>query len=158
MSFKILLSMKRLALKLFLPAIMASLLLPSAVFADANKEIATCTVNGQPGVYVSIAVNGQNCIPISGNTLQTNPIFIYTVAILKVMSGLVGVATVGGFLWGGILYITARASASQVEKAKTVIINATIGLLMFIFMFAILQYLIPGGIFTGAIGLGGILK
>lgn len=154
MAFKTLVTAKNLGLKLLLPAFMAVFLLPSAAFADANNQISTCTVNGQAGVYVSIAVNGQHCIPINGNTLQTNPIFIYLVAILKVMSGLVGVATVGGFVWGGILYITARANASQVEKAKMVIVNASIGLLMFIFMFAILQYLIPGGIFTGAIGLG----
>jgi hypothetical protein len=126
---------------------LAVLFAPAA--AMATSKVADCTAsNGQPGVETAIAVGGSTCVPIGGGGLQGNAIFIYTVSILKVISGLAGLATVGGLLWGGILYITARANASQVEKAKMVMVNSVIGLLLFIFMYAILQFIVPGGVFT----------
>lgn len=132
-------------------AVLAVFVLVSAPLAvhAGNPAVANCTAaNGQPGVKTAISVNGSNCVPIGNGNLQGNAIFIYITNILKVVSALAGIATVGGFIWGGILYITARANAGQVEKAKNVMINSVIGLLLFIFMFAILQFLIPGGVFT----------
>lgn len=128
---------------------MAVFMLFSPAAVSASAPVADCTAsNGQPGVKTAISIGGSTCVPIGGGGLQGNAIFIYTVSILKVVSGLAGLATVGGLLWGGILYITARANASQVEKAKMVMVNSIIGLLLFIFMYAILQYLVPGGVFT----------
>jgi hypothetical protein len=131
-------------------AILAVFILFIAPFAaHAAEPISNCkTADGKDGVKTAVAVGGSTCIPINGKGIQDNPIFIYMTAILKVVSGLAGIATVGGFVWGGILYITARANASQTEKAKMVMVNSVIGLLMFIFMYAILQFLVPGGIFT----------
>jgi hypothetical protein len=45
------------------------------------------------------------------------------------------------------MYITARANAAQVQKGQDMIINSVIGLFLFIFMYAILQFIIPGGVF-----------
>lgn len=116
--------------------------------AHAAAPISNCkTPDGKDGVKTAISVGGTSCVPINGAGIQGNPIFIYITGILKVAAGLAGIATVGGFTWGGILYITARANAGQVEKGKNVMINSAIGLLMFIFMYAILQYLVPGGVF-----------
>jgi hypothetical protein len=113
----------------------------------AVEGSASCTINGEPGIQVSVGVNGSQCIPL-GDQPKNNPIIVFLKDLLKVVSGLVGLATVGGIIWGGMLYITARANAGQVEKAKVVIINSVIGLALFIFMFTILQFLIPGGIFS----------
>lgn len=128
-------------------AVFVLLAVPQAV--HANAAIANCTTaDGKPGVKTAISVGGSSCVPVGGGTLQGNAIFIYVTNILKVVSALAGIATVGGFVWGGILYITARANASQTEKAKNVMINSVIGLLLFIFMYAILQFLVPGGVFS----------
>jgi hypothetical protein len=116
---------------------------------SAAAPLSNCKVNGQDGVKTAIGVGGETCIPIGGSTLETNPIMLYLFGALRIFSGLVALATVGGFLWGGVLYITARANAGQVEKAKLVMINSTSGLLLFIFMYAILNFLIPGGFFSG---------
>lgn len=110
------------------------------------RASAACTINGQPGVQVSVGVNGSQCLPL-GNSPNTNPIIVFLKDLLKVITGLVGLAAVGGVLWGAMLYITARANSGQVEKAKIVIINAIIGILLFVFLFAILQFLVPGGVF-----------
>lgn len=128
-------------------AVFILLAVPSG--AQAGSAIANCTTgDGQAGVRTAISVGGSNCVALGNGTLQGNAIFVYIVNILKVVSALAGIATVGGFVWGGILYITARANAGQVENAKNVMVNSAIGLLLFIFMYAILQFLVPGGVFT----------
>jgi hypothetical protein len=128
-------------------ALSACVLIAHPSFA---AKVTDCTAsNGQPGVKTAIGVNGSNCVPVGGNTLESNPIMVYLFGVLKIISGLVGLAAVGGFVWGGILYITARANAGQVEKAKLVMINATLGIILFVFMYAILNFIIPGGFFSG---------
>jgi hypothetical protein len=139
---------------LFVLAMMASFVLVARP-VNAAAPLSNCTVPaghsgaGQPGIKTAIGVGGETCVPIGGSTFATNPILIYLFGFLRIMAGLVGVATVGGFIWGGILYTTGRANAGQIEKAKLVMINATLGLLLFIFMYAILNFLIPGGFFSG---------
>jgi hypothetical protein len=135
----------------------SSLTAPTSVRAAGEACPAGETVNGANGEckcpdgtqQITVAVDsGTHCIPISNSTdLKDNPIYFYLKNILKFMSAGVGLAVVGGIVFGGYMYITARANAGQVEKAKVVIINSVIGLILFIFMFSILQFLIPGGIF-----------
>ncbi len=99
---------------------------------------------------VSIPVDdGTYCVPINKTSavLTDNPIFFYLRNFLIFLAGGVGLAVVGGIVAGSYLYITARANASQTQQGQTMIINAVIGLLLFIFMYAILQFIIPGGIF-----------
>ena len=125
------------------------ILLAPPLAASAGQPISSCkTSDGKDGVQVAISAGGVNCVPLGGTDVQTNPIFIYVSAILKVVAGLAGLACLGGFIWGTIMYTTARANAGQTEKARMVMLNSIIGLLLFIFMFAILQFLVPGGVFT----------
>ena len=58
----------------------------------------------------------------------------------------VGIAVVGGIVWGAIRYITANGNAAQAQQGVSIIINAIIGLVLFIFMFAIINFLVPGGL------------
>jgi hypothetical protein len=133
-------------------ALLATAAMVALLAFNAPAQAATlsnCKVDGKDGIKTAIGVGGETCVPLGGTTLETNPIMIYLFGFLRILSGLVALATVGGFLWGGVLYITARANAGQVEKAKLVMINATIGLILFIFMYAILNFIIPGGFFGG---------
>lgn len=82
------------------------------------------------------SLNEENCGIIS-----------YIVIITNVLSALVGVIIVAMIIWGGIQYSTAGADASKVQAAKQKIVNALIALLLFVFGFAIVQWLIPGGLF-----------
>lgn len=110
------------------------------VVAMATPAYAACGANE---VEVSIAINGQNkCIP------KTNAIFTWLTGIIRFLSAGVGIAVVGGIVYGGILYTTARDNSSQTQKAVYVITNAIVGLLLYLLMFAILNFLIPGGILT----------
>jgi hypothetical protein len=64
------------------------------------------------------------------------------------MTAGVGVLAVLGVVWAAVLYTTADDRADQVKKAKDMIWNVVFGLIAFGLMYALLNFLIPGGIFT----------
>lgn len=65
---------------------------------------------------------------------------------MNVLSALIGLAIVGSFILAGIQYTTARDNASQVEAAKDRILTTVLGFFIFLVGYALLQWLIPGGI------------
>lgn len=67
--------------------------------------------------------------------------------ILTVMTYGVGVLGTLGIVISGIQYATAGDNEGQIVKAKSRIFNVVIGLLLWAAMYAILQFLIPGGAF-----------
>lgn len=132
---------------------------PSPVLACAQNEIienGKCVEECPKGyIYTTIIIGTgpdpahPNCIKAdAGGDVQQNIIVVWLVAILKFLAGGVGIAVVGGIVWGGILRLTARDNAAQAQKSNTVITNSVIALIMFILMFAILNFIIPGGILT----------
>lgn len=60
----------------------------------------------------------------------------------------VGIAVVGGIVFGALQYTSANGNASQAQQGITIITNAVIGLVLFILMYAIINFLVPGGLFT----------
>lgn len=68
--------------------------------------------------------------------------------IIIILSIGIGVAAVGGIVYGSMLYTTARDSSSQTEKGMEVIRNVVIGILLYIFMIALINWLVPGGVIT----------
>lgn len=126
-------------------------LVPRAAIAAPAPS---CPVGYQ---YISIGVQDPNdptgktithCIAKSSTTIQTNPIVSFLRTVLQFFAGGVGIALVGGLTVGGVTYMTARGSAQQVQKAEEIIRNAIIGIALYVFMFAILNFIIPGGILT----------
>ncbi len=80
--------------------------------------------------------------------LKTNPIVADLNNIVNFLSAGVGIVVVGVIIFGGIQYMAAGDNPQAVTAAKKRIANAFIALLAFIFMFAFLQWLIPGGVFN----------
>jgi len=66
--------------------------------------------------------------------------------IINIMAGLVGVIVVAVIVLGGIQYSTAGGDSQKVAKARQRISNAVIALFAFIFMWAFLQWVVPGGL------------
>ena len=86
--------------------------------------------------------------PSSGSSdLSSNPIVNDIAVIVNFLSAGVGIVIVGVIIMGGIQYAMAGDSPEAVNKAKQRITNALIALVAFIFMFAFVQWLVPGGIF-----------
>lgn len=66
--------------------------------------------------------------------------------IITVISILIGVAAVGGLAWASLLYAKATDSEGDTKESKELIRNIVIGLLLYGFMIAIVNWLVPGGI------------
>lgn len=126
-----------------------------------NQSVAATTTcppgqvlqNGQCCQPVSIGIedqNGQttNCVPTGGQNINDNPIVLFLRAVLQFFAVGVGLLVTGGIITGGIMYMTARGNAAQVEKAQEIIRNSVIGLLLFLGLFAIINFIIPGGVLT----------
>ena len=70
------------------------------------------------------------------------------VTIFNWMAIGVAIAVVGGIIYGAILYTSSGAKSEQAKKGMGVIRNAIIALLLYFIMFAFLNFLMPGGLFT----------
>lgn len=76
-----------------------------------------------------------------------NPIYSLLIMLVNFLAVGVGIAVVIGVLMGGYKYITSNGNAGQVEDAKKTIANAIIALFLFAFMYAFINFLVPGGVF-----------
>lgn len=76
-----------------------------------------------------------------------NVILSYLAGFINFLAIGVGLVVTAMIVVGGIEYIIAGGIPQKVEKAKSLITNAIIALVTFIFMYGILQWLIPGGLF-----------
>ncbi len=76
-----------------------------------------------------------------------NPITRFLITVVNFLSALVGIIVIAVIIIAGIQYTTSGGNPQQAAQAKKRIINAVTALVAFFFLFAILQWLIPGGIF-----------
>jgi hypothetical protein len=68
--------------------------------------------------------------------------------VINLFSMLVGLVVVISIIFAGIQYMTAGGNASQVAAAKNRISMSVLAFILFAFTYALLQWLIPGGIFN----------
>lgn len=69
--------------------------------------------------------------------------FIWTIVlnVIEMTLQLIGYIAVGFIIRGGFKYMTAIGEAGEIEKAKTIIKNAIIGLILSIFSVAIVNFI-----------------
>ena len=91
--------------------------------------------------------NGSSPEALGGDVKNSGAWGLLVMAI-QIMTAGVGVLAVGGIVYGAVLYVSAADSAEQVKKARTIITNVIIGLIAYGLMYALLNYLIPGGLFS----------
>lgn len=85
---------------------------------------------------------------IKCKTDNGNPVIGVLLQIINFLAVGVGIAVVGGIIWGGLIYASSNGDAGKVKEAKTIIVNAILGLLLFFFMYAFINFLVPGGVFS----------
>lgn len=73
--------------------------------------------------------------------------------VLNIMTAGVILLAIAGVVYGSVLYTSAGGNQEQVKKARTVITNVVIGVLLFVLMFGLANWLIPGGVFNSTGGL-----
>lgn len=68
------------------------------------------------------------------------------IVIINILSAMVGVVIVAMLIVGGIQYSSAGDDPKKITAAKSRISNAILAFVVFIFMFAFLNWVVPGGV------------
>jgi hypothetical protein len=110
-----------------------------AVLLFSFQFVALNSTTAYAAIDCSVAANKKK--------IQCNPIVQDINIVVNFLSIGVGVVVIAMIIVGGIQYSLASDNPQAVSAAKQRIINALIALVAYIFMFAFLQWLIPGGIF-----------
>lgn len=87
-----------------------------------------------------------NCILKSDD--EQNPIYTYLRTIIRFLSAGVGLVIVTMIIISGVQYSASGGNSDGMQAAKKRLGNAVVALLLFLFMTAILNFLIPGGLFS----------
>jgi hypothetical protein len=112
--------------------------------ADTNGAAFNGDCNDGHGVKVGVKISASDngCV----GDANTNPIYFYLRNIIRFAAGLFGLGVTLMIIVAGIQYITSTGNPQGVTSAKNRLANAVISIILFLLMFAILNFLIPGGI------------
>ena len=66
---------------------------------------------------------------------------------VRILTGLVAVAAVASIIYAGVQYASAGDDSGKVKAAKDRITQTVIGIILYMLMYVILEFLIPGGAF-----------
>jgi hypothetical protein len=119
--------------------------LPGVAFA------AGCDTGGKPP---TVDKNGKAVAGVTANSadinncLKGNKIFEDLNNIINFLGAGVGIVATGAIIVGGIQYAAAGGNPNSVTAAKKRITDALIALLAFLFLYAFLQWIVPGGVFS----------
>ncbi len=111
-------------------------------FAQTDQTSVKC---GDNQVAIGVGINGQNCID-KGDKVENNVIIVWLSMIIKFLTVGVGLAATGGVVYGGYLYMAAQGNSGKIQKAISTIFNAIIGVILYALLFAIINFLLPGGV------------
>lgn len=84
----------------------------------------------------------------STDPIEQTGVWAILLIAVNIMTAGVGVLALAGFIYGAILYTSAGGSSEQVKKARTVFTNVVIGVIAFGGMYALLNFIVPGGVFA----------
>ena len=136
--------------KLGLGSALVSLLIGGLVVVSPSPRASALTVSALP-----TSVADSTACPTAGNNNGNGTkclVDTYINPLIQTVSALVGIITVISIVVAGIQYSTSADDPSKVQAAKTRIGRSLFALLTFIFLYALLQWLVPGGLFNGAGG------
>lgn len=88
------------------------------------------------------------CTQGGGSTTSDNGVWALLILTLQILTAGVGIAAVGGIAYGAALYASSSDKPEQAKQGMTFIKNVVIGLVAYGLMYVVLNFLIPGGIFT----------
>lgn len=113
--------------------------------APVAVQAASCGVdgNGKP-----IKTSLLNCGATGEPGIKGTGLWAILLIAVNILTAGVGVLALAGIVYGAILYTSAGGNAEQVKKAMGVFTNVVIGVVAFGAMFALLNFLVPGGVFN----------
>ncbi len=123
------------------------LLVPLAVFSVGVFPTDT-HAKGANGCETETAIIKCENVDVDKEGVQNTGLWSILLLVINIMTVGVGVLALAGVVYGGILYTSAGGSSEQIKKAKTIFTNVVIGIIAFGGMYALLNFLVPGGVFN----------
>lgn len=123
------------------------LLVPLAIFSVGVFPADTFAA-GNNGCETDTAIIKCDNVDVDKDGVENTGLWSILLTVINIMTVGVGVLALAGIVYGGILYTSAGGSAEQIKKAKTVFTNVVIGIIAFGGMYALLNFLVPGGVFN----------
>lgn len=95
-------------------------------------------------------IGGNICDGVNNDSTnaQDSAVWKLLILVLNIMTAGVGILAVAGIVYGSVLYASAGDRAEQTKKAISIITNVVVGIIAYALMYLVLNFLIPGGIFT----------
>lgn len=115
-----------------------------AIIAATTPAMA---VNSNCGTDTNIIDCSNVSVDNDSDDITRTGLWSILLTVINILAVGVGVAAVGGIVYGSILYASSEGSPDKVKKARNIIVDVVIGLVMFVVMYAALNFLIPGGVF-----------
>jgi hypothetical protein len=109
----------------------------------ASPVYAGTECGGSPNKPVPTAID-------FGCTGKGNPISDLAFALIRLLADGVGIVVIGSIIVGGIQFSASRGDPQATSAAIGRIRSSVLALIIYIFAFAILNYLIPGGFFNNS--------
>jgi len=147
-------------IKIALTTLFGILLVFSMVIYNSQTAMASTKYCNPPPnakadeVYCyNCAGGGKQCYDPATNTCTNNArnncdlVEAYIDPAINLLSALVGIMVVIGLITGAIQFAASAGSPQKAAKARERMINSGIALFAFAFLWAFLQFLVPGGIF-----------
>lgn len=97
---------------------------------------------------VALSCGGHETSIISCGSSSNLIIINILIVVVNFMSIIVGLAVLIGIVFGALLYTSSSGNAEQAKRGIGYIRNAVIALVLYVFMFAIINFLVPGGLFS----------
>lgn len=104
---------------------------------------ATYAATSCAGVPTSII----SCDQSGKGGVQNSGLWGLLMLAINILTAGVGVAALGGIVYGAVLYTTAGGDPGRVKKAITILTDVGIGIVAYALMWSLLNFLVPGGIF-----------
>lgn len=115
----------------------------------------TCSTNGGQSTTAAAApTSDANCNTSSPTQASLNACLKHNAivndlnVVVNVLSALVGIVVTGVIILGGVQYSMAGDTPDAVSRAKQRITNGLTALAAFLLVYAFLQWIIPGGVFS----------
>lgn len=84
--------------------------------------------------------------PYMGNDINQNPIILWIQFFINWISVFIVIGSVIALAAAGVQYSAAAGDSGKIAEAKKRITNVLMALLAYFFLFAFIQWLVPGGI------------
>lgn len=110
--------------------------------------------------FLPMSVSAASDVPTMAGVIQGTGIpmvnlTVFLLAILRVFFGFLGVIAVALLIYGGFIWMTSGGDPGKVEKAKQIIYNTIIGLIIIFSAFAISSFIMAWLTGMGGAGTGG---